>query len=170
MQTPDRTAWRSAASRRLGTRPPLLALIVLAAFIGATSFVSRRATAQGHDNRSAALALFEQGRELAAEGNHAAACDKFGAAAKLAHSAGTLLNLGDCYERTGRTASAWAAFRDAAGAAQRTGRDAEESEARRRQDALQPMLSHLRIDVPDALRIAGRCPPEFDPAYDRCGD
>lgn len=107
------------------------------------------------DRRANALTLFEEGRALAAAGKNEAACLKFEAAAKLAHSAGILLNLGDCYERLGRTASAWAVFRDAAGAAARSGRDIEEAEARRRQDALGSALPHLTVVIPTSHQLAG---------------
>ena len=40
---------------------------------------------------------------------------------RLDPGAGTLLNLGDCYEKSGRTASGWAAFREAVAVAHRTG-------------------------------------------------
>ncbi len=64
------------------------------------------AHAQAED-RAAARALFDEGRQLMAAERYDAACPKFEAARKLAQSTGVLLNLGECYERLGRTASAW---------------------------------------------------------------
>jgi hypothetical protein len=57
------------------------------------------------------------------------------------------MNLGDCYEHTNRTASAWTVFGDAAFAASRAGRPGDETEARRRKTALEPVLPRLVIRV-----------------------
>ncbi|HEX3757645.1 MAG TPA: hypothetical protein VHW23_03025 [Kofleriaceae bacterium] len=62
---------------------------------------------------------------------------------------GVALNLADCYERVGKTASAWVAFGEAAALARRLA-DQREAFALRRQDALVPRLSRLRILLPGA--------------------
>ena len=62
----------------------------------------------------AARALFEEGRALRGARRTEDACQKFEASSKRFTSAGVVFNLGDCYEKLGRTASAWTAFRDAA--------------------------------------------------------
>jgi hypothetical protein len=112
---------------------------------------TKTASAQA-ENEAAARALLNQGRELAASGRYAQACPKFESAARLYVGSGLLLNLGDCYEHLGRTASAWTIFGDAATAAVRLQRDGEEAEAKRRQKALEPRLSMLTI------RVAGHAP------------
>ena len=58
----------------------------------------------------AAEALFQEGRRLIKQGRLEAGCDKLAASQQLETSIGTLLNLGDCRERLGKLASAWAAF------------------------------------------------------------
>src|SRR5262249_12581297 len=78
---------------------------------------------------------------------YAEACPKLQAAAKLYAGSGVLLNLGDCYEHAGRTASAWTEFREAAYAATGAGRADDLAEANRRQAALEPRLSRLTIRV-----------------------
>lgn len=78
---------------------------------------------------------------------YADACPKLEAARKLFTSAGILLNLADCHEKIGRTASAWTEFGEAAAVAKRTNRDDDAEEATRRQAALEPSLAHLTIRV-----------------------
>jgi hypothetical protein len=104
------------------------------------------AFAEGADE-ARARALFGQGRQLADAGQYAAACPAFEAASGLFESAGVLVNLGDCYEKIGRTASAWTAFARAAEVASRTDRPQEAAEAKRRQAVLTPRLARISIGV-----------------------
>jgi Tfp pilus assembly protein PilF len=99
------------------------------------------------EDQAAARALFEQARTLVKAGDYAAACPKFEAASRLYVSPGTLLNLGDCHEQLGQTASAWTRFGEAASVATRMGRDETAEEARRRQRAVEPRLMHVSIRV-----------------------
>ncbi len=102
-----------------------------------------------------AEALFREGRRLLKKGKIAEACDKLAASERLDSSVGTLLNLGDCRERLGKLASAWASFRQAESMARRSDNAEAEAEARRRAVRLEPRLSHLLIEVPDASRVDG---------------
>ncbi|HTR54810.1 MAG TPA: hypothetical protein VMJ10_29175 [Kofleriaceae bacterium] len=103
-----------------------------------------------------AEALFREGKRLMKEGKLAEACDRFEASERVAASVGTLLNLGDCRERSDRLASAWAAFHAAAAAADRAGNEHRRAgEARRRADVLEPRLAMLAIDVPEPSRVDG---------------
>jgi hypothetical protein len=105
------------------------------------------ALAQAED-QAAARSLFDEGRKLLKAGKLDEACPKLEAAAKLYSSPGILLNLGDCYEKSGRTASAWTEFGESAAAAERAERRDQAAEARRRQAALEPKLSRLAVQVP----------------------
>jgi hypothetical protein len=103
------------------------------------------------EDRAAALALFDDGRKLAGSKKYAEACPKFEASLRLDPGLGTLLNLSDCYEQIGRTASAWSGFRDAASQARATNQTDREKVARERAAALESKLSRVRIVVPAEL-------------------
>jgi serine/threonine-protein kinase len=89
------------------------------------------------------------------EGKLDPACDKLAESQRLDPGAGTLLNLADCRERQGRTATAWATWLEAAAAARTAGQAERESLARQRAEALRPRLVTLTIDVPQPSRVAG---------------
>lgn len=101
----------------------------------------------GTGNAAAAEALFREGRALVAEGRHEEACPRFAASQRLDPGYGTLWNLAGCLETIGRTASAWAAFREAADMARRASEEEREEKAERRAAALEPGLSRLRVVV-----------------------
>ena len=104
------------------------------------------------EDQAAARSLFDEGRKLLKARNYAEACPKLEAASKLHGSAGILLNLGDCYEKIGRSASAWTEFGESAAAADRANRPDQEAEAKKRQAAIEPRLSRLAIRVPHEVR------------------
>jgi hypothetical protein len=135
-------ARRRAAGYALVLRRAAVFVVTVSAF--ALAPFSARAQAE---DQAAARTLFNGGRELLKARQYADACPKFEAARKLYASAGILLNLGDCYEHLGRTASAWTEFGEALAVAQRTGRLTEASEAAKRQAALEPTLSLLTVRV-----------------------
>src|SRR5688500_5437698 len=89
--------------------------------------------------------LFAEGRRLMARGDYDQACPKFAEAERLRHGVGTLLNLADCYERLGKTASASRVFLEAAAAAHAAS-DARVEIARDRARALEGRLLRLTID------------------------
>jgi hypothetical protein len=95
-----------------------------------------------------AEALFREGRTLIKQGKLEAGCDKLEASEKLESSVGTLLNLGDCREKLGKLASAWAAFRKAEATAKRDGKDKKrQQEAKRRALKLEPDLAKITVQV-----------------------
>ncbi|WP_437671116.1 hypothetical protein [Sorangium sp. So ce131] len=99
------------------------------------------------DQAAAAEALFREGRDLVAKGKFAEACPKFAASQRLDPGYGTQWNLADCLERLGRTASAWAAFREAADMASRSGQADREAKAVRRAADLEKKLERLAVAV-----------------------
>lgn len=109
----------------------------------------------GAQKRAVAQALFDEARRLSEQGRHAEACPKFRESQSLDPGIGTLYNLGECLEMTGRTASAWAAFHEAADMARIASQPQREQAARARAVALEPQLMRLQIDVPEAARLPG---------------
>jgi len=101
-------------------------------------------------DEAAAEALFGQAKKLAAQGKYSEACPKFAESNRLDRGAGTLIHLGDCYEKNKQTASAWATYKDAASAAQALGRKDWEKLATQRATALEAKLAHLTIKVDPA--------------------
>lgn len=107
-------------------------------------------------DKAAAEALFDAGKRALADGKYPEACHKLEQSQALDPGIGTLLYLADCYERVGRTASAWATFRQAASEA-RAGRQAARARVgTERADKLEGKLSKLTISVaPEDLSIEG---------------
>lgn len=96
----------------------------------------------------AAESLFREGRNLIKQGKLQDGCDKFEASEMIEPSVGTLLNLGDCREKLGKLATAWAAFRKAEAMAKQSGKDDKRaSEAERRAARLEPQLPNLTIST-----------------------
>ena len=134
-----------AKSRELSA----LRVAVLVGILTATgaSFVPKTCFAQSAANKAAAEALFDQGRSLTQSGDYAQACQKFEASQKLDEGIGTLLYLADCYEKTGRTASAWATFKEVASMAGAQGQPSRQKLAKQRALALEPGLAKVIIEV-----------------------
>jgi hypothetical protein len=122
----------------------------LAALLALGQLLCTAGTAVAADP-AAAEVLFQEGRRLLAAGEVDAACEKLKESFNLDAMSGTLLNLAACYERAGRTATAWARFRNAASLAKSQGKTAQANEASRRIRALEAQLSYLRIEVPDPV-------------------
>jgi tetratricopeptide (TPR) repeat protein len=118
-----------------------------AAFLFAWIFAATPALAQSSDARAEAEALFQEARMLMSAGDYAAACPKLETSQHLDPAVGTLLNLADCYEKSGRTASAWAEFIQAANEAHKAGDARRERAARERAIAIEPRLSKLTVAV-----------------------
>jgi hypothetical protein len=110
------------------------------------------AQAQDSTDRAAAEALFSEGRRLMAAGDYKNACPKLASSQKLDRAIGTSLNLAECYEKSGRLASAWIEFRETASAARAAGSKDREQLARERAAALEKKLSYLTITTAAAQR------------------
>jgi serine/threonine-protein kinase len=132
----------------------VVALVAVSFSFGALA-PGRAFAQQDASSQAAAQALFDQARQLMADGKYAEACPKLVESQRLDPGAGTLLNLGQCYEKNGQTASAWVTFKDAAAAAELKHRADWSARARERATALEPLLSKLTIDVPADERAIG---------------
>jgi serine/threonine-protein kinase len=101
----------------------------------------------GADEKIAAEALFDEGKRLMVEGKFAVACDKLEQSERTDPAVGTLLYLAECYEKSGRPASAWATFREAASAARAGGQQERARIGQERAARLEPLLVKLTINV-----------------------
>jgi serine/threonine-protein kinase len=99
------------------------------------------------DEKVAAEALFDEGKRLLAEGQLAPACEKLESSQRIDPAVGTLLYLAECYEKSGRTASAWATFREASSAARASGQLDRARIGQERAARLEPGLIRLTIRV-----------------------
>src|SRR6188768_199563 len=105
--------------------------------------------------KAAAESLFDDGLKAMRSGHFSEACPKLEESERIDPAIGTLLYLGECYEKLGRTASAWATFREAAATAKTQGETERSRVASERADRLQPSLSKLTIKVaPETTQLA----------------
>src|SRR6478609_8405694 len=118
--------------------------------------VSRVARAQvSPEEKAAAEAVFQEGMRLIKQGNFADACPKFEMSQRVEPAVGTMLYLAECYEKTDRTASAWAMFREAASLAETQKQFDRQKTAEMRAARLEPRLAWLTIDVPKESVVPG---------------
>lgn len=111
--------------------------------------------AQAQDDKAAAELLFDKARKLVRENKFAEACPVFAESQRLDPGVGTLLHLADCYERDGKTASAWATFREAANAASTAGQQERVKIAGERAAALEKTLSRVRVTFAQGADVPG---------------
>ncbi len=126
------------------------------AFVLAASSVAPQAMAQTAADKAAAEGLFDQGRAAMQEGDFGKACGLLERSQHIDPAVGTLLYLAECYEKSGRTASAWATFREATDAATAAKEPQRARTGRERAQRLEPLLSRLTIQVaPETAQLAG---------------
>jgi hypothetical protein len=106
-------------------------------------------------DKAAAEALYQLAQRLMADGKYAEACPKLDASNKLDPGVGTLLFLGDCQEKLGKLASAWATFQQAKALARSRSDPERAAVAELRATALQPRLSFVVLDVDSKNDMAG---------------
>jgi hypothetical protein len=109
------------------------------------------AGAQTLAQKAQADSLFDEAKKDMAAGKLAEACAAFESSYKLAQRLGTELNLADCYSKIGRSASAWAAFREAQSIASKAG-DARADFAQQQATLLEPRLNHIVVAADPAAK------------------
>ena len=136
----------SSVSARVSTLAFATALFVSSAVVFPGTTRADDAGGASDTDKAMAQSLFDAGRALMSEGKTDAACPKFEESDRLDPSAGTLLNLGKCYEALGRTASAWAAYKRTVTVGKSTGQSRQVDAALEFIDAIEPKLSKLVVD------------------------
>jgi hypothetical protein len=114
---------------------------------------------------AAARTLFDEGRKLMKAGNYAEACPKLEESQRLDPAVGTQFNLADCYEHLGRTATAYALFKEVAAIARAAGKFERENSAKDRAATLEPKLARVRLAI--AAKAPGLEVKIDDAAIDR---
>ena len=133
------------------------------AFTASFSLLSLAAQAQERDP-AAAQALFDQARELSQPGQVRGSLSQTYKRAIDSTGIGTQFHLADCYEQSGRIASAWAQFLDVASQARATSQPDREKAATKRAEKLEPRLPRLLLSVPRGQQNSGpRNPPQRHP-------
>jgi hypothetical protein len=135
-------------------RPRLFTGIVLLALATSVTSVT---PARGQDAQTQAMGrtLFNEGVALFNKGDFESACPKLEASLKAYPGIGTRGKLAECYEKLGRYASAYAAYREVAQLATRSGDPAREQVASERAKSLEPKLSYVTVTVSPANDVAG---------------
>jgi hypothetical protein len=133
-------------------------VVPLAAVIACASSVARADPVPTDPQESAdrvALAetLFRKAKALMAEHRYAEACPALAESLRLDSGGGTQLALALCHEHEGRTATAWAEFREALSRALQDGEQDRATVAKQHVDALEPRLSKLTLRL-DAAAAA----------------
>jgi len=133
--------WTRQSGRKLQS-------VVCAAVWAAMVMLSAaQAEAATPEEKAAAEAQFDEGVKLLKAGSLDAACKKLESSQRIDPGIGTLLYLGECYEKSGKSASAWATFREAASAAQAAGQSERARVGMQRADRLADKLSKLTVEL-----------------------
>lgn len=114
------------------------------------------AHAQGASDSERAQALFDEARALMQGGKYPEACEKFAQSQALDPGGGTILNLGMCRKREGRTGTAFKVLTDALSRARADGRSDRTTTAERELAELAPTLSRLTVQL-----AAGAAAPDL---------
>lgn len=135
--------------RRLGCTGFTLALAVFdvlpaQAEPGTGGRSAEKATAA---EKALAETLFLEGKNLMVEGRHAEGCTKLEQSQAIEAAVGTMLYLAECYENTGRLASAWAMFREASSRARAEGQPDRAQAGAERARSLEPKLSRITVNM-----------------------
>jgi hypothetical protein len=129
----------------------LVAAGALAAFLGAFSAHAQTSEA----DKTTARVLFDDGRKLVEQKNYEDGCKKLAESNRLDPGAGVQFHLANCYEKQGKTASAWQLFLQVASLSRADKQPAREKVARDRAAELEPKLMRITIQVPEGSRIPG---------------
>ena len=106
------------------------------------------------DNPPIAEGLFAEGVRLMDQHRYPEACAKFQTSLQYLDGLGTRGKLADCWEKLGKIATAWTAWREVAARAHRSGEAAREKVANDRAQALSKRIPYLTITAPAIDQLA----------------
>lgn len=130
-------------------------LLTGALLVAAATAASNVALAQSAGDKTAAEALFQEGKRLMTEGKYSEGCPKLAESNRLDPGAGTLTALALCHRGEGKTATAWSEFREVISLARKDGRKDREQVAQDNVNELEPKLSKLKITLDRATQQEG---------------
>ncbi len=139
------SASRHRETARLARSSRLVLGVVAAIALHTSTAFAADPAALSPSTKEQVLTLYNQGKELLDAGKTAEACQAFESAKRLDFTAiNLILRLGDCYERLGRTASAYSQYQQAASLAA-AAKDARRITAEERVAAVEPHLARLVV-------------------------
>lgn len=106
---------------------------------------------QPSEEEAAAQAAFDEGIRLMAAGQYEQACERIAKSLELDPGMAAQFRLAECYDKQGRTASAWKNYHDVAKAARAAGMADRAKVAEDRARELQGRLATLTIAVPEEV-------------------
>src|SRR4051812_38344145 len=130
-----------------GSKPRSLLSVLLIVSFGASIAAAPQVAVADASSAMAARRLFGQGKESLAAGKYAEACPKLEESQRLDPAAETLIELGECYDKSGRPAAAWNKLVEAEQLAHATGQTRLAHTPRERATRLSPRLSNIVIEV-----------------------
>jgi len=128
-------------------------LLVVRLSAVAIAIFAANGSASASEDTDAARALFTEARRLAADGEYGRACPLFEKSLKLESGIGIEYNLADCWEHTGRMASAYEMFRKVASAARNSAQVDRERVATQRADAIASKISRLQVKIDSSVKV-----------------
>ena len=134
-------------SRIVRKRVRSVSAVASLAMLGVFLLPGEARSEPGATEKATAEALFQQGTDLMAEKQYAAACEKFAGSQQLDPALGTVLRLADCNDRIGKSASAWAMFKEGASMARSRNEPERQRMADERGAELEKRLSRLEIKL-----------------------
>ena len=141
--------------RALGAARAACALLVaFCALLPADLATAQSGSAPASD-KAAAESLFDRGLDLMRQGKLSEACESLEQSQAIEAGIGTMLYLAECYEKTGRTASAWALFREASSRAAAAGQTERAEAGKQRAEQLEGKLSTLTVTIAEASQVEG---------------
>lgn len=130
----------------------LTVLLLLVVLTGAAQTASAQTSPT---DKALAESLFDRGLEQMRLGKDEEACQSLERSQAIEPGVGTMLYLAECYEKLGRSASAWAMYREAASLAQEQGQSERAKKGATRAEFLTPSLSKLTLVVPSQAIVPG---------------